>query len=137
MSNTAATAFEEGEESTTTTTTTNNKDVGIKATFILPDGTTVVRKFDASNTSIPKLGEASTPEIGSYDFTGRHDQDVLPEPKEGGPIAQLIGCVTATKNFSNQYLTDIIKKEKCNHRTDNDNEKVLKKSREDESVKKT
>jgi len=114
-----------------------SKKVGVKATFNLPDGTTVVREFDASNTAIPKLGEttAEATTIGAYDYTGKHDQGALPAPREGGPFAQLIGCVLATKYFSNEYLTDVIKKEKCCRRSSEDdsttNGQVLKKPRED------
>jgi hypothetical protein len=41
-----------------------------------------------------------------------HDQGPLPELKEGGPIALLIGCVDAAKAFNNDFLTKAIETEK-------------------------
>lgn len=55
------------------------------------------------------------PEAGDYSYSGMHDHGPLPAPKEGGDIAQLIGCVEATKRFSDEFLTDVIKKEKAHH----------------------
>lgn len=43
-----------------------------------------------------------------------HDQAPLPAPKEGGEMAQLIGCVAEAKRFSDDFLTRVIKEEKTN-----------------------
>mmetsp|Transcript_27349 Transcript_27349/g.40377 ORF Transcript_27349/g.40377 Transcript_27349/m.40377 type:complete len:129 (-) Transcript_27349:27-413(-) len=114
----------------------NIRKIGIKATFSLPDGSSTIHEFDASNTAIPTLGEIQDEgeTVGSYGYSGKHDQGELPAPREGGDYAQLIGCVSAMKDFSNQYLTDRIKQEKC-RRTSKDDESIqnsnqtLKKSR--------
>jgi len=42
-----------------------------------------------------------------------HDHGPLPVPKEGGKFSQLIGLVTAAKNASDKYLTEVIEKEKA------------------------
>jgi hypothetical protein len=41
-----------------------------------------------------------------------HDHGPLPKPKEGGIFAELIGLCLAAKKSSDQYLTEIIAKEK-------------------------
>lgn len=52
------------------------------------------------------------PEPGDFCYSGRHDSDVLPAPKEGGPMALLIGCVQEAKTANDEYLTSVIEKEK-------------------------
>ena len=52
------------------------------------------------------------PEAGSYTYSGMHDQGPLPPPKEGGPMATLIGCVQQAKRDNDKYLTEIIEHEK-------------------------
>jgi hypothetical protein len=37
---------------------------------------------------------------------------VLPAPKEGGPMALMIGCVQEAKKSNDEYLTIVIEKEK-------------------------
>lgn len=51
-------------------------------------------------------------EPGDFRYSGRHDSDVLPPPKEGGPMALMIGCVQKAKKLNDEYLTSIIEKEK-------------------------
>jgi hypothetical protein len=41
-----------------------------------------------------------------------HDQGPLPEPKEGGYMAALLGCVRAGKEFNDAFLTEMIQEEK-------------------------
>ena len=41
-----------------------------------------------------------------------HDHAPLIAPKEGGDMAQLLGCVQAAKKFSDDYLTQVIQDEK-------------------------
>ena len=55
---------------------------------------------------------ASKPEPGDYSYSGMHDQGPLPELKEGGQFAQIIGLVNAAKKASDAYLTEVIEKEK-------------------------
>lgn len=52
------------------------------------------------------------PQPGDYQYSGIHDHGPLIPPKEGGPMAQLIGCVQAAKQFNDNYLTNIINEEK-------------------------
>ena len=52
------------------------------------------------------------PEPGDYSYSGMHDHGPLPAPKEGGQFAQMIGLVSAAKKASDEYLTQIIEKEK-------------------------
>lgn len=42
-----------------------------------------------------------------------HDHGPLPQPKEGGKFAQIIGLVSAAKKASDAYLTEVIEKEKA------------------------
>lgn len=59
-----------------------------------------------------------------------HDHGPLPAPKEGGDIALLIGCVQATKQFSDKFLTEVIKKEKTHHQSP-DNESDRKRTKKE------
>lgn len=52
------------------------------------------------------------PQPGDDTYSGMHDQGPLPEMKEGGPMALLIGCVDAAKTFNNDFLTTAIQTEK-------------------------
>ena len=51
-----------------------------------------------------------------------HDHGALMPPKEGGDMAQLIGCVHAAKQFSDEYLTQVIDDEKKKLETIQDEE---------------
>ena len=57
------------------------------------------------------------PEAGAYDYSGMHDQGPLIPPREGGEMAQLIGCVQAAKQFNDEYLTQVIEDEKKSGKT--------------------
>ena len=99
-----------------TTQELQQQPVSIKVTFTLPNGTTTIERFDSSHTPVARLGisseESATPIVpGAVAYSGRHDKGPLPPPREGGAYAQLIGCVDATKDFSNKYLTDVMKQE--------------------------
>lgn len=48
-------------------------------------------------------------------------------PKEGGDMALLIGCVKEAKQFSNTYLTKVVKDEKVNRPTPTTNNNHTKK----------
>ena len=41
-----------------------------------------------------------------------HDHGPLVPPKEGGDMAQLLGCVQAAKQFNDDYLTQVLEEEK-------------------------
>lgn len=49
---------------------------------------------------------------GDDTYSGMHDQGSLPPPKEGGPIAFLIGCVGLAKQHNDAFLTNCIEEEK-------------------------
>lgn len=69
------------------------------------------------------------PDAGDYSYSGMHDHGPLPAPREGGDVALLIGCVEATKRCSDEFLTDVIKKEKArspNQKTGNDKKRSKK-----------
>ena len=42
-----------------------------------------------------------------------HDHGPLPQPKEGGQFAQIVGLVNEAKKASDSYLTEVIEKEKA------------------------
>jgi hypothetical protein len=105
------------------------KPVSIQVTFTMPHGITTVETFESTNTPMSRLGTTAekmqTPVTpGSVGYSGRHDHGPLPSPREGGAYAQLIGCVTAAKDFSNSYLTDVMKQEKSRK---NDHQEVANK----------
>ena len=52
------------------------------------------------------------PEAGSFEYSGMHDHGPLVPPREGGDIAQLIGCVQAAQTFNNDFMTQILQVEK-------------------------
>jgi hypothetical protein len=52
-----------------------------------------------------------------------HDHGPLTAPREGGDIAQLIGCVQAAKDFNDEYLTQVIDEEKKHKKARNDRDK--------------
>jgi hypothetical protein len=51
------------------------------------------------------------PNAGDYTYSGMSDHGPLPVPRRGGDIAVLIECVNQTKQCSDDFLTDVIKKE--------------------------
>ena len=53
------------------------------------------------------------PEPGDYSYSGMHDHGPLPQPKEGGQFAKIIGLVNEAKKASDLYLTEVIEKEKA------------------------
>ena len=80
--------------------------MSIRQTFTIPQQTqeaaaaataTEHHTFDASNVSTATVGlapgeSAAKAEPGTYAYTGMHDHGAFQAPKEGGPIALLIGC---------------------------------------------
>ncbi|GAX14957.1 hypothetical protein FisN_12Lh342 [Fistulifera solaris] len=90
----------------------------VKATYWINGEQTEQRTWDASNTShavvglLPEQDAAERPEPGEFRYSGRHDGGVLPPPKDGGPMALMIGCVQEAKNANDEYLTSVIDKEK-------------------------
>lgn len=42
-----------------------------------------------------------------------HDSGCLSEPREGGPVAQLIHTVLQAKEYNDTYLTEVIEAEKA------------------------
>ncbi|CAB9505120.1 expressed unknown protein [Seminavis robusta] len=55
---------------------------------------------------LPPGVEPTKPSAGSYDYSGMHDHGPLVPPREGGEMAQLIGCVQAAKQYSIGNMTD-------------------------------
>ena len=50
-----------------------------------------------------------------------HDQGPLPDLKEGGPMAVLLGCTRAGKQLNDAFLTEMIQEEKKHkHKVDSD-----------------
>lgn len=56
------------------------------------------------------------PQAGDYTYSGVHDQGVLPDMREGGPMAKLIACVQQAREANDEYLTKLIEAEKAEHR---------------------
>ena len=107
---------------------------GIKTTFTLPDGTTTVQEFWLSSDDNVDISSSSSSSNNNnmnnnnnnmnnknckdqssasqqVAYTGRHDHGPLPPPRQGGPYEKLIGCVHAAKEFSNAFLTNVMKQE--------------------------
>jgi hypothetical protein len=57
-----------------------------------------------------------------------HDQGPLPELKEGGPLALLIGCADAAKTFNNDFLTKAIQTEKKMQQSSSDQQQQQQES---------
>ena len=96
---------------------------GVKVTFKLPDGGLEVKNFRPGEANVPMspqqgLSDSLESLDGSNDTNDcshqgkSHDHGPLLPPRgQGGVYAQLIECVIATKEYSNSYLTHVIKKE--------------------------
>mmetsp|Transcript_18498 Transcript_18498/g.24271 ORF Transcript_18498/g.24271 Transcript_18498/m.24271 type:complete len:125 (+) Transcript_18498:164-538(+) len=119
----------------------NRHAVSVKAIYRIPTGNSqdssnlseTSCSFDASNVEIgviglPKGFKATKPQAGDYTYSGMHDQGPLPPPKEGGDMALLIGCVQEAKKHSDNFLTEVIKKEKL-HSPPPEKGKASKKSK--------
>ncbi len=115
--------------------------MSVKINFRIQDDKSITqarRTFDASNCEPATLGLSegrtptkvrdfgcmgnkrylsshiqSQPDAGDYSYSGMHDHGPLPPPIEGGDVALLIGCVDAAKRCSDEFLTNVIKKEKA------------------------
>ncbi|KAG7343947.1 hypothetical protein IV203_021955 [Nitzschia inconspicua] len=75
------------------------------------------RIFNASITAegivgLEKGTKPVAPQPGDYFYSGMHDQGPLPDLKEGGPMALLLGCVEGAKEYNNSFLTTLIEVEK-------------------------
>jgi len=44
-----------------------------------------------------------------------HDQGILPNLKEGGPLTLLTGCAQLAKNYNDEFLTQRIEEENKNN----------------------
>jgi len=100
--------------------------MSIRQTFKIPQTNEAVacssttcteHTFDSSNVSTATVGlaqgESATKAVpGSYAYTGMHDHGPFQPPKEGGPIALLIGCANEAQKASDKFLTEIIEREK-------------------------
>ena len=56
-----------------------------------------------------------------------HDQGPLPELKEGGPMAFLIGCTKIAKEYNDYFLTKCIEVEKKNKQKQHEQEQCTTK----------
>ncbi len=133
MSSTSSTSAANGSSSTSTGTSKGdnpNCKISIRAKFSLPDGECTEQVYDERNENCRKparIGLApdvplSKPENGDYSYSGMHDHGPLyPPPKEGGIFAMMIRYVDEARKGSNQYLTQIIEKEKL-QKTSNKND---------------
>lgn len=54
------------------------------------------------------------PQAGEFSYSGLHDHGPLIPPKEGGPMALLIGCVQAAKEYNDRFLTECIQQHEKN-----------------------
>ncbi|KAG7342829.1 hypothetical protein IV203_020773 [Nitzschia inconspicua] len=75
------------------------------------------RIFNASITAegivgLEKGTKPVAPQPGDYFYSGMHDQGPLPDLKQGGPMALLLGCVEGAKEYNNSFLTTLIEVEK-------------------------
>eukprot|EP00533_Pseudo-nitzschia_delicatissima_P016489 CAMPEP_0197266598 /NCGR_PEP_ID=MMETSP1432-20130617/3100_1 /TAXON_ID=44447 /ORGANISM="Pseudo-nitzschia delicatissima, Strain UNC1205" /LENGTH=143 /DNA_ID=CAMNT_0042731485 /DNA_START=204 /DNA_END=635 /DNA_ORIENTATION=+ len=120
------------------------RPIGIATTYIVheDDGKarTTTETFDASSSDASEVRvglavgvEPVKAQPGDDTYSGMHDQGPLPPPKEGGPIAFLIGCVGLAKQHNDAFLTKCIEegKEKKIQRESNELESpntVAKKS---------
>ena len=77
---------------------------------------------------------------GDDAYSGMHDQGPLPAPKEGGPIAFLIGCTRLAKGHNDAFLTNCIQQEKSKQKeklsTESPNTNAEKSSYVTEQIKK-
>ena len=99
--------------------------MSIRQTFTIPQtqegaacSSTTEQTFDASNVSTATVGlaqgeSATKAEPGSYAYTGMHDHGPFKPPKEGGPIALLIGCANEAQTAWDKFLTEKIEREKA------------------------
>lgn len=100
--------------------------MSIRQTFTIPQAqegaacssSTTEQTFDAGNVSTATVGlaqgeSATKAEPGSYAYTGMHDHGLFQPPKEGGPMALLIGCANEAQKASDKFLTEIIELEKA------------------------
>ena len=76
------------------------------------------------------------PEPGDYSYSGMHDHGPLPQPKEGGQFAQIVGLVNEAKKASDSYLTEVIEKEKALAHETAKNSTIIPKKSESNGQKK-
>mmetsp|Transcript_7874 Transcript_7874/g.16902 ORF Transcript_7874/g.16902 Transcript_7874/m.16902 type:complete len:145 (-) Transcript_7874:3193-3627(-) len=99
--------------------------IGIKMNYTIYENdekaTTTCQNFDASNSDVSEVRvglpigvEPMKPQPGDEAYSGMHDQGSLPELKEGGPMACLIGCAKLAKEYSDDFLTKRIEEQKKN-----------------------
>ncbi|KAI2489076.1 hypothetical protein MHU86_25520 [Fragilaria crotonensis] len=117
---------------------------GIKLTFTLPDGITTVQEFGGSKShdnhhhhsnsnNLHNDGNMVTDHnddnndhntvTSQVSYTGRHDHGPLPPPRHpNGSYATLVDHVHDAKEFSNAFLTNVMKQE-TNSRQQHNKEK--------------
>jgi hypothetical protein len=71
------------------------------------------RSFEFAHAEPARIGlpigvAPHKPIAGSFAYSGMHDQGLLPEPRQGGRMAELIACVRQAKATNDSYLTEII-----------------------------
>ena len=95
------------------------RSVNVKATYWIGGGEkpTFTIQFDdhsveAARVGLPEGAKPVKPEPGDFSYSGMHDQGPLPELREGGDIAVLLGCAQHGKTFNDEFLTKAIQDEK-------------------------
>ncbi|KAL7574909.1 hypothetical protein ACA910_010739 [Epithemia clementina (nom. ined.)] len=88
-------------------------NVSVKMTYRIRGEEVNNVQLDSSTAISARMGlsrdvASFKPEAGSYDYGGTHDQGTLSEPREGGAMAQLIGCVIAAKHNNNEFMTKVM-----------------------------
>jgi hypothetical protein len=89
-----------------------NSNGFVQITFQLPsrEGHTIDINT-ANNFQINQIHPSAVNTNTSYEYSGRHDQGILPELKSDGYLSQLLSAMQEAKDESDRYLTALIGEE--------------------------
>jgi hypothetical protein len=81
----------------------------IEIEFILPnEETSVFAIEDKGPIDVNAIHPSARSSNESYEFSGRHDQGVLPTLKSTGPMAHVVAALQEAKHVSDRFLSEKI-----------------------------
>lgn len=104
----------------------------VELSFSFPNGeTSKISISEPQELNINLIHPSAAQSNLSYEYSGRHDQGVLPALKSEGPTSHMIAAMIEAKQQSDIYLTKLIEEQMKEEKAQTDSGSKVKASEDD------